>query len=329
MGRVKHQNPRRNHYQNRNFNPNSSNNNMIQIGQHGFFITFTASKESFVRNEVYNLLNRFADQLFGPEFVEEKQLDVNDLNDLDSALESETMKLNETKKAVRRFRIVKSGTKHSFFVNTTLSLTSTNQLIENIFQTSIQTKEQHSRYIERLLPIAFVCKAYDDDLRKLIIRKEFVEHILSLIDGNDNLTDNTIWFDVQAKKSNNTQVKSSHLEEILISDLISRKAEDLNGTTLKRDYKKPQILILLHVIRNVILISIVKHYELFKKYNLASINLTTTVGEKVEEGGEKEEEQQQQQQKKKITFDDDDDDGEEEEEEEDGVDDDKEETKDK
>ncbi|CAF1311915.1 unnamed protein product [Adineta ricciae] len=325
MGRAKHQNSRRNHYQNRNFNPHSSSNNMIQIGQHGFFITFTASKESFVRNEVYNLLNRFADQLFGPEFVEEKQLDANDLNDLDSALESETMKLNETKKAVRRFRIVKSGTKHSFFVNTTLPLTSTNQLIENIFQTSIQTKEQHSRYIERLLPIAFVCKAYDDDLRKLIIRKEFVEHILSLIDANDNQTDNTIWFDVQAKKSNNTQVKSSHLEEILISDLISRKAEDLNGTTLKRDYKKPQILILLHVIRNVILISIVKHYELFKKYNLASINLTTTVGETVEEGGEKEEEQQQQlQQKKKITFDDDDDDDGEEEEE---VEDDKEEAK--
>ncbi|UJR27712.1 hypothetical protein I4U23_008989 [Adineta vaga] len=306
MGRVKHQqNSRRNYHQNKNgnrFNPNSSN-NMIQVGQHGFFVTFTSAKESFVRNEIYNLLNRFADQLLGAEFVDDKEIDTNDLNDLESALENEALKLNNSKKTIRRFQIVKSGTKHSLFVTTTLPITSINPLIESVFQTSIQTKEQHSRYIERLLPISFICKAYDDDLRKLIIKTEFVDQILSLIDANDTQTDNTIWFDVQAKKSNNTQVKSSHLEEILISDLISRKSDDLNGKIFKRDYKKPRIYILLHVIRNVILISVVRNYDLYKKYNLASINLITTVGEKDEE-----KQQQQQQQQKKITFDDDNDD---------------------
>jgi len=308
MGRVKHQqSARRNYHQNKssnNFNPHSSNQNTVQVGQHGFFVTYCASKESFVRNEIYNLLNRFADQLFGSEFSDEKELDTTDLNDLDSALENEKTKLNDSKKTIRRFQIVKSGTNHSFFVTTTLPLNSLNQLIELIFNTSIQTKEQHSRYVERLLPILFICKAYEDDLRKTIIKKEFLEQIMLLSGENDSAI-NTIWFDVQAKKSNNTQLKSSHLEEILINDLLSRKSEDLNGKIFKRDYKKPQIHILIHVIKNIMLISIVRNYDVFKKYNLASINLATTIAE-----GEGE--QQQQQQQNKIIFDDNNDDEEEE-----------------
>jgi len=295
MVRVKHQqSSRRNYYQNKNFSASSSSSNTIQIGQHGIFVTFCSTKESFVRNEIYNLLNRFADQLFGAEFSDEKQLDTTDLNDLDSALEDEKTKLKNSNKKIRRFQIVKSGTKHSFFVTTTLPLTSLNKLIELIFHTSIESKEQHSRYIERLLPISFICKAYDDDLRRLIIKNEFLEQILSLIDEND-ASMNTIWFDVQAKKSNNTQLKSSQLEEIIINDLISRKSEDLNGKIFKRDYKKPLIHILIHVIKNVILISIVRNYEIYKKYNLASINLATTT---------------EQQQQNKITFNEDDDDDE-------------------
>jgi tRNA acetyltransferase TAN1 len=289
MGREKHQQTsRRNYHQNRKFN--YSNSNTIQIGQHGFFVTFCASKESFVRNEIYNLLNRFADQLFGAEFGDDNQTETADLNDLDSALESEKTKLTDSNKKVRRFQIVKSGTKHSLFVTTTLPLASLNKLIELIFHTSIETKEQHSLYVERLLPILFVCKAYEDDLRRIIIKKEFLEQIYLLIDENDT-SGNTIWFDVQAKKSNNTQIKSGHLEEIIINDLLSRKSEDLNGKIFKRDYKKPQIHILIHVIKNVILISIVRNYDMYKKYNLATINLATTTTEE--------------KQQKKITFNDD------------------------
>ena len=295
MGRAKnHQSSRRNYHQNKNLSNGSfaSNSNTVQLGQHGVFVTFCSTKESFVRNEIYNLLNRFADQLFGAEFTEEKEIDTNDLNDLDSALEKEKTQLTNSNKKTRRFQIVKSGTKHSVFVTTALPLPSVNQLIELIFQTSIDSKEQHSRYVERLLPISFICKAYDDDLRRLVIKSEFLEQILSFISP----TETTIWFDVQAKKSNNTQLKSSQLEEIIINDLTSRKPEDLNGKIFKRDYKKPAIHILLHVIKNVILVSIVRNYDLYKKYNLASINLATTT------------EQQQQQQNKKTFAEDDDDD---------------------
>lgn len=306
MVRVKHQKTsRRNYHQNKNSNfshTNSSSQNTIQVDKHGFFVTFCSSKESFVRNEVYNLLNRFADQLFGPEFSDDNDNEPTDINDLDSALENEKAKLKSSQKKIRRFQIVKSGANHSFFVVTTLPILSINKLVESIFDTTLQTKEQHSRYVERLSPVSFICKAYEDDLRKLIIKKEFIEQLLSFDTEND-----TIWFDVQAKKSNNTQLKSSHLEEIIISDLLSRKSEDLNGKVFKRDYKKPYIHILIHVIRNLILVSIVRNFDLYKKYNLASINLSITTKD--------EESQQSQQQKQvvnKITFDD----GEEEEEEE-------------
>ena len=302
MGRVKSQSSRRNYHQNKNFN--SSNSNAIQPGQHGFFITYCSSKESFVRNEIYNLLNRFADQLFGPEFSDEQQQQVEptDINDLDSALQNETKQLKSSNKKQRRFQILKSGTKHALFVTTNLPITSINQLIESVFNTSIDSKEQHSRYVERLLPISFICKAYEDDLRKLIIKNEFVEQLLLVAEKNETAQDQTIWFDVQAKKSNNTQAKSSHLEEIVINDLISRKADDLNGKIFKRDYKKPKLHILIHVIRSIILISIVRNYDLYKKYNLASINLATNTITTTTE------------QQKKLTFDDNDEEEEEEEE---------------
>ena len=292
MVRVKRQ---RNYYKNRhsNFSSNlTSIHNVIQVDQHGFFVTFCSSKECFVRNEVYNILNRFADQLFGPEFSNEEEFQISDFNDLDSALENEKVKLNDSMKKIRRFQIVKTGVKHSFFVTTTLPLTSINKLLELIFNTSIQTKEQHSRYVERLLPISFICKAYEDDLRKLIIKKEFLEQILLLIDENDT-SNNIIWFDVRAKKSNNTQLKSSHLEEIIINDLLSRKSADLNNKIFKRDYKNPKIHILMHVIKNLILISFVRNYDMYKKYNLASINLVLTSTK-------------QQPKSNKITFDNDD-----------------------
>ena len=285
MGRAKHQQGGRRQYYQKNKSGQAqaqnyqSTQNNLQIGQYGFFVTFCASKESFVRNEIYNLLNRFADQLLGPEFTEEaptKEKTV-DPNDLDAALENEKSQLNETKKKVRRFQIVKSGTKHSLFVRTTIPLGSINPLVESIFNTCIQSKEQHSRYVERLLPVSFICRAYDDDLRKTIVKPEFLELLLAI--GNEGSSDesNTIWFDVQAKKSNNNQLKCGQLEEILITDFVSRKADDCQGKVFKRDYKKPYLLVLVHVIKNLILISIVRHYDSFKKYNLASINLTTAV----------------------------------------------------
>jgi len=304
MGRFKHeQGGRRQYYQNKKSDQAHAQNyqstqNLIQIGQYGFFITFCASKESFVRNEIYNLLNRFADQTIGPEFTEETEdkEKIIDPNDLDAALENEKSKLNETKKKIRRFQIVKSGTKHSLFVRTTIPLESINPLIESIFNTCIQSKEQHSRYVERLLPVSFICKAYDDDLRKTIVKSEFLDQLLAVgNDGNSNES-NTIWFDVQTKKSNNNQIKCSQLEEILINDLISRKAEDCQGKLFKRDYKKPYLHVLLHVIKNLILISIVRHYDSFKKYNLASINLATVT---------KEETTTETAKATKITFDDD------------------------
>lgn len=303
MGRVKHQKSGRRHYYQHQKSDQvqtqhyQSTQNVVQIGQHGFFVTFTAAKESFVRNEIYNLLNRFAEQLLGPEFHDEAKDQPVDLNDLDAALENEKSKLKESAKKIRRFQIVKSGTKHSLFVRTTIPLTSINPLIESIFNTSVQSKEQHSRYIERLLPISFICKAYDDDLRKTIVKPEFLEQLLNIGNNETSNESNTIWFDVHAKKSNNNQIKCSHLEEILINDLISRKAEDCQGKLFKRDYKKPYLHVFLHVIKNLLLISIVRHYEQFKKYNLASINLKTAVHEEVQVTSAT-----------KMTFDDDDDD---------------------
>ena len=280
MGRVKHQQSGRRKFYQKNVNHHHhSSSSSIQLEQHGFFVTYCASKESFVRNEIYNLLNRFGDQLYGSEIPETKDSKQSvAVDDFDSALENEAKQLNENKTKIRRFQIVKSGTKHSFFVRTTIPVAEINRLIETIFRTTLETKEQHSRYVERLLPVSFICKAYEDDLRKLIVRSEFIEQLLMISEKISN-DSNTILFDVQVKKSNNNQVKSSHLEDILINDFHSRKTEDLKGKTLKRDYKKPEIHVLLHVIKSFLLVSIVRDFDLYKKYNLASLNVVSATNE--------------------------------------------------
>jgi len=169
----------------------------------------------------------------------------------------------------RRFQILKSGANHCLFVSTTIA--SPNELIENIFKHVKESKQTRTRYIERLLPVVNVCKAYDDDIEKFVEQKEFYEQIRSIIVADDSLDTSTktiVKYDVVAKKSNNNHMKSSKIEELIIKHLNEKYPD-----TLKRDYKQPDVHILVHVIRTFCLFSIVKNYNEYKKYNLSTVNM--------------------------------------------------------
>ncbi|CAF1161583.1 unnamed protein product [Didymodactylos carnosus] len=259
----------------------------IQLGMKGIFVSFSC-KENYVRNEIYNLLNEFAEKLYGPEFSDPtKSENENDtkVEDLDTALNNEAKLLREQHSKKRRFQAIKSGANHSLFISTTLS--KPNELIENIFEHVRDSKKVYSKRVDRLLPIINVSKAYDDDIKKVILDKDFYEQIKTISSSSAIDSSSIIKYDVIAKRSNNNHMKPSKIEEMIIKTFNEHYTDKL-----KRDYKQPDIYILLHVIKSFCFYSIVKNYNDYKKYNLSKMNLSATTSSDTIEEDQKDKEEE-------------------------------------
>merc|ERR1712098_709905 len=107
----------------------------------------------------YNLLNQFADKVFGPEHVEQEgagkeESDVVD-DDIDAAFEKEKGELVEisdkNSKGDRRFQVVESGARNCVFIKTTLD--DPRKLVTDIIDDILDTQAARARYILRMVPI--------------------------------------------------------------------------------------------------------------------------------------------------------------------------------
>ena len=117
---------------------------VLKEGMKGFMITCNNREKEAVR-ESYNILNEFADKLFGVEDGVKKEEteavdddkrdeDVDDI-DIDAALEKEKESLkaiSEKKPSERRFQQVESGANNCIFIKTTLD--SPDDIVEEIIK---------------------------------------------------------------------------------------------------------------------------------------------------------------------------------------------------
>ena len=94
---------------------------VLKEGMAGFLLTCNNREKEAVR-EAYNILNEYADVLYGPESkAEDQKEDVLDCDDIDSALDKEKESLQtETtaEKGERRFQQVESGANNCIFIKT-------------------------------------------------------------------------------------------------------------------------------------------------------------------------------------------------------------------
>ena len=189
-----------------------ANGMVLKEDMRGFLLTCNNREKETVR-EGYNLLNEYADKIFGPEMKESNLDDDDEEEDIDAALDKEKASLkaaNEKPKTERRFQQVESGANNCIFIKTAID--APGKLVEEIVNDLNETKVQKCRFILRMLPILGTCKAYE---------KNIEEHSILLFFRPSKLTFDRECYDFTNQMRNSTLAKSI---ERLKSNTASNRA---------------------------------------------------------------------------------------------------------
>ncbi|KAH8260521.1 hypothetical protein KR038_002908, partial [Drosophila bunnanda] len=239
---------------------------VLQPGQRGFFATCNINEKACVR-ECYNLLNHYADLLYGPEKPANEPDDeqeeaseaekpaggaaANDEDDDD--LEAAAAKCRETLSQRKvRFQNMDTGTTNCVFIRTLLDdPVELGKYIINDIQT---TGKSQSRFVLRLVPIEAVCRANMPDIINAagtLFDKHFLKEPTS--------------YGIIFNHRYNQQIKRDEVIHQL-ADLVNSK-----NIGNKVDLKEAKKSIIVEVLRGYCLLSVIDNYLESKKYNLAEL----------------------------------------------------------
>ncbi|KOC60627.1 THUMP domain-containing protein 1 [Habropoda laboriosa] len=262
---------RKNYYHNNGSNQKKHKHFYLEPGMIGFLCTCNFHEKDCVR-DAYKLLNEFADEIYGPDITKDcdkdstkvstiepddsiDETEKNDEDDISTALNKEINELKaEYAKPVtaRRFQVVDTGVKNVVFIRSTLK--NPLELVTKIITKLHKTKEQHSRFLLRLLPIEAVCKANMNDIKSkanVVLEKYFAQEPKT--------------FGIVFNRHSNNNI---HREEVIedLADIINKK-----NPGNKTDLRNPELAVIVEVIRGVCLLSIAPNYYKYRKYNLLEI----------------------------------------------------------
>lgn len=228
-------------------------------GLKGFIVTCNDHERDAVK-ESYNILNEYAEKLYGPE----KKVDIADGGDIDDdeediekaiAVQVQEMKDAGTK-VDRRFQNCLTGAKNCIFIKTTIDDPA--GLARAIFADLFRTKVQKCRYALRLLPVVGTCKATVKeigDLAKVVLAPFFVENKFE------------VTYTINFKARNNNGIG----REMTTSTLRNTITETFSSCLLRYSSVSPQITISVEVMCGVACIAVAKDFAHFRKYNLLEI----------------------------------------------------------
>lgn len=209
--------------------------------------------------EAFNLLNEYADKLYGPEKLQDdagssSEEEEAEEEDVDVALKKEVAQLQASgTKLERRFQAMDSGANNVIFIKT--QNLESDKLVHHILSDLHTTKKKKSRVILRMLPVTGTCKAFQDDMVKYLTT--FLETWFK--------TPNCATYQIAFKARN-----SSHNKRDEIIKSIAGLVGKLNPKN-KVDLTNPELTIIVEVIKAVCCISVVKDYTLYRKYNVQEV----------------------------------------------------------
>ncbi|XP_063961533.1 THUMP domain-containing protein 1-like [Lytechinus pictus] len=234
---------------------------MLQSGMKGILITCSGNESKCVK-EAYNLLNEYADQLYGPETCpDDKQETIDGENesdeeeeDISDLLDKEVNALKvQHQSKVKRFRSARTGTKNVIFIQTTG--VDPHTLVMHILTDLEKTKTQKTRNMQRMLPVSHTCKAFEDKIEKTA--QEMIFPVFLASDAIDSS------FCIMFKARNNNKIKKEPIVQLL-APLVTQGSSHIH----KVDFNSPDHTVMVDVMGGVCCLSILKDYNRFKKYNL-------------------------------------------------------------
>eukprot|EP00099_Drosophila_melanogaster_P020842 NP_647892.1 uncharacterized protein Dmel_CG15014 [Drosophila melanogaster] len=243
----------------------------LQPGQRGFFATCNINEKACVR-ECYNLLNHYADILYGSEKPEnepeKKQPEegaggdageddpkpaAGGTSDDDDDLEAAAAKCREMlSQRKMRFQNVDTNTTNCVFIRTQLE--DPVALGKHIINDIATTGKSMSRFVLRLVPIEVVCRANMPDIITAageLFDKHFLKEPTS--------------YGIIFNHRYNQQIKRDQI--------ITQLAELVNSKNVgnKVDLKEAKKSIIVEVLRGWCLLSVIDNYLECKKFNLAEL----------------------------------------------------------
>lgn len=236
----------------------------MEPGQVGFLATCNCRQKDCVR-ESYNILNAYADELYGSEEPASAKKDgIDGDEDIADALDKAITKTNEQKKAFR-FNAIDTGVANCIFIKTTIP--DPIPLAFKIVKDIANTKVQKTRYLLRLVPVEAVCKANLKDI--LAAAEPLFEKHFKIAEGKT--------FSINYNRRHNNDIKRMEIIEKL-ADLVYLKnsKHSVNLTT-------PEFSVIVEIIKGLCCLSVVEEYIQLRKYNLIEIvngNKNTASNEK-------------------------------------------------
>lgn len=245
----------------------------LEAGMKGFLVTCNNNEKGAVR-DAYNILNEYADKLYGPEKESSGSKEDEDLSeeeeeeDIEKAMKKEVDEIKESKHELRRFQNTNTKAKNLIFIRTTIPDPS--QLAHSILSDLWETKVQKSRFAIRLLPIAGTCRAEEGEVKKL--GKELFTPIFQTPFGEGYN------FSIIVKIRNNNGLGRDSVIPALAGII-----KDLNPLH-RVNHDKPDFVVLVEVAQSVCCLGIVKDFFKFKKYNLQEVVKTNSENVSIKQG---------------------------------------------
>ncbi|XP_068583729.1 THUMP domain-containing protein 1 [Cebidichthys violaceus] len=227
----------------------------LEVGMQGILITCNMNERKCTA-EAFDLLNEYADELFGPEKLQDNNGSSSEEEeaDVDVALKKEVAQLKASgAKQERRFQALDSGANNVIFIKT--QNLESDKLVHHILSDLHTTKKKKSRVILRMLPVTGTCKAFQEDMVKYLTT--FLEPWFK--------TPNCGSYQIAFKARN-----SSHNKRDEIIKSIAGLVGKLNPKN-KVDLTNPELTIIVEVIKAVCCISVIKDYTLYRKYNVQEV----------------------------------------------------------
>lgn len=252
--------------------------NYLEVGVRGFLATTNFREKECVR-ECYNVLNNYADELYGTEqldyavddqvpaadnttSIEEPSKPSADDHDEEEEEDIATTLANEIKSVTaanaksnkkRRFNHVATGASNCVFIKT--ALRDPRRLAVHIVRDVADNRKHITRNVLRFVPVEAVCKANVVDIKNAA-GQLFDKYFLNVPP--------TTYSIVYNKRCNNDLNRDEIIREL--ADLVDTKNREH-----KVDLKNGHIAVLVEIVKGLCCLSVLPDYMKLKKYNLAEL----------------------------------------------------------
>lgn len=222
------------------------------------FLATCNFREKDCRRESYNILNTYADQLYGNSANEDPSTTTAEEteDDISTELQNEIDAINSSnKKKSNRFQHVDTEISNLVFIKTTL--TDPVELGSHIVSDIASTKKSVSRFLLRFIPVEIICKATIEDIRTAA-GKLFDGHFLNCPPKTFSIIIN--------KRYNNSIQRDEIIEEL--AGLVAFK-----NVHHKVDLKNAECSVIVEILKGICCLSVLPNYLKWKKYNISELIL--------------------------------------------------------